>query len=257
MLFYLGKLAGYFAGPLGLAVILAIVAIFLWRRTRVARILLITGVAILRLFSSRIVSQALLLNLESQITGFTVENAPPQPVIIVLGGFLRSPSATRPRGELTEAGDRLITALRLFRAGKAPLILISGGDVPGLGTSAQTEAEAARVLLLDFGVPDNAILVEKQSKSTAENAAFSRDMLAPRGIKRALLVTSAAHMPRAVGVFRKVGIDVSPVPADFLTGWPQPDWPFQILPDPSALNDSQIALHEYVGLLMYRIRGWL
>ena len=148
-------------------------------------------------------------------------------------------------------------AFRLYRAAKAPLILVSGGEVPGLGKGTQTEAEAARTVLLEWGVPDTAILVEKQSKSTAENATRSRDLLAARGIKRALLVTSAAHMPRAVGVFRKAGLEVSPCPTDYLTGWAQPDLPFRILPDPSALNDSTIALHEYAGLLIYRIRGWL
>ena len=257
MLFYLGKLSGYFAGPLGLSIALVIVAIFLWRKTRLARWLLIAAVAILWIFSTRLVSQALLYGLETQIPGYTVENAPQEPVIIVLGGFMHSPSVTHTRGEFTEAGDRLVEGLRLYRAGKAPLILVSGGEVPGLGKATQTEAEAARVLLLDLGVPDSAILVEKQSKSTEENATFSRDMLAQRGIKRALLVTSAAHMPRAVGVFRKAGIEVSPCPTDHLTGWTQPDLPFRILPDPEALNQSNIALHEYVGLLIYRIRGWL
>jgi uncharacterized SAM-binding protein YcdF (DUF218 family) len=126
-----------------------------------------------------------------------------------------------------------------------------------LGKGSETEADAARTILLEWGVPDAAILVEKQSKSTMENARFSRDMLAVRGIKRALLVTSAAHMPRAVGVFRKAGLEVSPSPADFLTGWAQPDLPFRILPDPEALNQSNIALHEYVGSAIYRIRGWL
>jgi uncharacterized SAM-binding protein YcdF (DUF218 family) len=244
-------------GPLGLATILFIVALFLFRRARVARILAIGGVAILWIFSTRIVSQALLVGLESQIPGYTVENAPQEPVIIVLGGFIRAASGTRAHGKLTEAGDRLLQGFRLYRAGKAPLILVSGGEVPMLGKGSETEADAARTVLLEWGVPDAAILVEKQSKSTMENARFSRDMLAVRGIKRALLVTSAAHMPRAVGVFRKAGLEVSPSPADFLTGWAQPDLPFRILPDPEALNQSNIALHEYVGLAIYRMRGWL
>jgi uncharacterized SAM-binding protein YcdF (DUF218 family) len=257
MFFYLGKLAGYFFGPLGLATILFIVALFLFRRARAVRILVTSGVAILWIFSTRIVSQALLGGLESRIPGYTVENAPREPVIVVLGGFMRAASGTHAHGKLTEAGDRLLQGFRLYRAGKAPLILVSGGEVPMLGKGSETEADAARTILLEWGVPDAAILIEKQSKSTVENARFSREMLAARGIKRALLVTSASHMPRALGVFRKAGLEVSPSPADYLTGWAQPDWPFRILPDPGALNDSNTALHEYVGLLIYRIRGWL
>src|SRR5439155_19340483 len=134
---------------------------------------------------------ALVHGLESRIPGYTVETAPQEPVIVVLGGFIRPTSGSRARGKLTEAGDRLLQGFRLYRAGKAPLILVSGGEVPMLGKGSETEADAARIILLEWGVPDNAILVEKQSKSTAENARFSREMLAARGIKRALLVTSA------------------------------------------------------------------
>src|SRR5204863_4750228 len=130
MFFYLGKLAGYFFGPLGLAIILFIVALFLLRRGRIARILVIVGVMILWIFSTRVVSQALLHGLESRIPGYTVETAPQEPVIVVLGGFIRPTSGSRARGKLTEAGDRLLQGFRLYRAGKAPLILVSGGDVP-------------------------------------------------------------------------------------------------------------------------------
>lgn len=257
MIFYFGKLAGNLFGPLGLAIILVVTALFLIRKARVARILAIAGVAILWLCSTRLVSQALLGGLENRIPGFTVDTAPRSPVIIVLGGFIRAPGGSREHGELSEAGDRLLQAFRLYRAGKAPLILVSGGAVPMLGNSAGTESEAARTILLEWGVPDAAILIEKRSKNTAENARFSREMLAARGIKRALLVTSAAHMPRAVGAFRKAGLEVSPSPANYLTGWAQPDLPFRILPDTGALSDSTLALHEYIGLLIYRLRGWM
>src|SRR5258708_5618872 len=256
MFFYIGKLAGNLFGPLGLAIILFITALFLFRKARLARIVAIGGIAILWLFSTRLVSQALLRGLESWIPGYTAESAPQEPVIIVLGGFMRTPYGARKHGELAEGGDRLLQALRLYRAGKAPLILISAGDVPIFGKGNETEAEAARTILLEWGVPDAAILVEKRSKSTAENARFSRELLAARGIRRALLVTSAAHMPRAVGAFRSARMDVSPSPADHLTGWSEPDLPFRLLPDPAALNDSALALHEYIGLLIYRLRGW-
>jgi uncharacterized SAM-binding protein YcdF (DUF218 family) len=251
MIFYFGKIAGNLFGPLGLAIILIVTALFLIRKARVARILAIAGVAILWLFSTRLVSQALLGGLESRIPGFTVETAPQEPVVIVLGGFMRAPGGSRKHGELSEAGDRLLQAFRLYRAGKAPLILVSGGAVPMLGNSSETESEAARTILLEWGVPDAAILIEKRSKNTEENARFSCEMLASRGIKRALLVTSA------VGAFRKAGLEVSPSPTNYLTGWPQPDLPFRILPDTGALNDSTVALHEYIGLLIYRLRGWM
>jgi uncharacterized SAM-binding protein YcdF (DUF218 family) len=177
-------------------------------------------------------------------------------VVIVLGGFMRTANAAHPRGEFNDAADRLMQAFRLYKAGKAPLILVSGGDVPMFGKGIQTESESARSILEEWGVPESAILVETRSKDTEENAFFSRELLAQRGIHRALLVTSASHMPRAFATFRKLGLDVLPSPADYSTGWPAGDLPFQFLPGPDALNDSARALREYVGLLVYRIRGW-
>ena len=123
---------------------------------------------------------------------------------------MRAPNATHKRGDFSDAMDRLLHGFRLYRAGKAPLILISGGHVPMFGMGTQTEAEAARSVLEEWGVPESAILVDTRSKNTVENGTFSRDLLASRGIHRALLVTSALHMPRAVAAFRKAGLEVEP-----------------------------------------------
>src|SRR5205085_6891262 len=101
--------------------------------------------------------------------------------------------------------------------------------VPMFGSGTQTEAEAARTVLEEWGVPESAILVETRSKNTAENGAFSRDVLATRGIQRVLLVTSAYHMPRAVAAFRRAGLQVSPSPTDIQTGWSEPDLVFRIM----------------------------
>src|SRR5258708_24414295 len=101
MFFYIGKLAGNLFGPLGLAIILFIAALFLFRKARLARIVAIGGIAILWLFSTRLVSQALLRGLESWIPGYTAESAPQEPVIIVLGGVLRPPPPTRKQCEVS------------------------------------------------------------------------------------------------------------------------------------------------------------
>lgn len=256
MFFYFGKVATYVFGPLGMVIILLIAALFLYRRVRLGRAILAAGILILWAFSTHIVSQSLLRGLESQVPGYSLENAPREPAIVVLGGFMRVPNAAHKRGDFTDSVDRLLHGFRLYRAGKAPLILISGGQVPMFGIGTETEAEAARSVLEEWGVPESAILIETRSKNTAENGAYSRDLLASRGIHRALLVTSAFHMPRAVAAFRKAGLEVSPSPTDYLTGWPEPDLPFRLLPDTEALHDSADALKEYVGLFVYRLRGW-
>ena len=63
-------------------------------------------------------------------------------------------------------------------------------------------------------------------------------------------------MPRAIAAFRKAGLEVSPSPTDYRTGWPEPDLPFRLLPDTEALHNSTDALREYIGLFVYRLRGW-
>jgi uncharacterized SAM-binding protein YcdF (DUF218 family) len=256
MIFYFGKIAVLMFGPLGIVILLLLIALIFFRRPLVGRIVLAAAIVILWAFSTHAVSQWLLRGLENQVPGYTVENAPMEPAIVVLGGFLHTPGGVHKRGELTEASDRLLQGFRLYRAGKAPLILISGGEVPMFGKGPETEAEAARSILEEWGVPEAAILVETRSKNTEENARFSRDVLGARGIHRALLVTSAAHMPRAVRAFRKAGLEVSPSPTDYQTGWPEPDLPFRFLPGPEALMNSANALKEYVGLFIYRLRGW-
>ncbi len=256
MIFYAGKIAALLFAPLGIAIILLFIALFATRKPRLGRAAVAAAIVVLWAFSTRLVSQALLHGLESKIPGFTVASAPPEPAIIVLGGFLHPPTPTHRQGELTEAGDRLLHGFELYRAGKSPLILIAGGDVPMFGAGIATESEAARTILEEWGVPESDIAVETRSKNTEENARFSRDMLAARNIHSALLVTSAAHMPRAVAVFRKVGLNVIPSPTDFQTGWSSPDLPFRFLPDPESLSNSANALKEYMGLFVYRLRGW-
>lgn len=256
MFFYFGKVATFMFGPLGIVIILLFAALLLYRRPRLSRSLLAAGILILWALSTRVVSQSLLRGLETQVPGYSLENAPHEPAIVVLGGFMQVPNIVHRKGDFTEAMDRLLHGFRLYRAGKAPLILISGGQVPMFGTGIETEAEAARSVLEEWGVPESAILIETRSKNTAENGSFSRDLLASRGIHRALLVTSAMHMPRALAAFRKAGLEVSPSPTDYLTGWPEPDPLFRFLPDPEALHRSTEALREYAGLFVYRLRGW-
>ena len=123
MFFYFGKVATYMFGPLGVVIILLIAALFLYRRARLGRTILAVAILILWAFSTHIVSQSLLGGLERQVPGYSLENAPSEPAIVVLGGFMRVPTAPRKRGDFTDAMDRLLHGFRLYRAGKAPLFI--------------------------------------------------------------------------------------------------------------------------------------
>jgi uncharacterized SAM-binding protein YcdF (DUF218 family) len=136
-------------------------------------------------------------------------------------------------------------------------VLVSGGNVPFLGgRGVMPESRAASRILQEWGVPANAILVEDASLNTRENAAYSYRLLNSMGIRHILLVTSAFHLPRAAAAFRKVGFQVTPLPADFRTGEGEADLPLRWLPDADSLKQTQVALKEWLGILVYRLRGW-
>jgi len=121
-------------------------------------------------------------------------------------------------------------------------------------------------LLQEWGVPSQSILVDEQPLNTRENALFTYSVLSLRNMPHILLVTSAIHMPRAVAAFRKVRLEVTPAPADFRTGWGQgggggvvrrfSDWVTRFAPDARFLHLSDTALREWIGLRIYRLRGW-
>jgi uncharacterized SAM-binding protein YcdF (DUF218 family) len=217
------------------------------------------AVAVLLLFvlGCPTTSQWLVRSLEDQYPDKGVSLERNAQAIIVLGGSLNLPSDSHSFVGLTTSSDRLQEGLRLYRAGKAPLIVLSGGDSP-LNTRVRPlhEADYMRGLLEDWGAPNSAIIVEDASINTRENALFTHRILTARGIDHVILVTSAIHMPRAAATFRKVGFDVVASPADFQSGWVKQASVFNWLPSSGNLLNSSDVLHEWLGYLVYKLRGW-
>ena len=144
--------------------------------------------------------------------------------------------------------------MRLWRAGKAQTIIVSGGNGPW-GRPSANEASLAAELLQAYGVPPDSIIVEGNSRNTHENAINTAGVWRERHFRSGLLVTSATHMPRAIASFRKAGLDVAPWPADLRGGDP-PTSVFDFLPDANALEMTTTAIKEWLGLAVYRLRGW-
>lgn len=137
--------------------------------------------------------------------------------VLVLGGGFNNAVTTRRGGvELNDSGDRYLEMLRLARAYPQARLLVSGGDGT-LGGDLEGDVAIARRLMAEFGVPETRLLAEPLSRNTYENAVNSQRLLAREGLSRCLLVTSAFHMPRAMGMMRKVGLDVIPWPVDYHT----------------------------------------
>jgi uncharacterized SAM-binding protein YcdF (DUF218 family) len=200
--------------------------------------------------------------------------------IVVLGGALRTKEWPRRTVEVSEAGDRVLYAFDLYRQKKAPLILCTGG-IAEPGVREFSEAEDMRAMLETFGVPSKAILVETNSLNTRENASYCRPLIDSLARRRTvqppdgpplqpsdrrtslLLVTSALHMPRALGIFRHqfLALEIIPAPTDYLftrsPKIPTREVVQRFIPSGENLMKADEMLHEYIGLVYYRLRGWI
>jgi uncharacterized SAM-binding protein YcdF (DUF218 family) len=192
---------------------------------------------------------------------------PPNPLpsadaIVVLSGGIHAASPPRPTVEVSEAGDRVLYGAELFRRGKAPEIICTG-DVGPASIGRRPEAEDMAELLVMIGIPKPSIVLETEAQNTHEHAVNLCPMFEARRIKRVLLVTTAMHMPRSMGVFLRScpQVEYIPAPADFrvtdVAPAPLYRQPVNLLPTPQSLADFTSASHEYLGLLYYRLRGWI
>lgn len=244
--------------PLGTAFALIALAVFLgWAlgRRRAALLALISGLGWLWLWSTPIASDALKASLEQQFPMRGAEEMPVVDAIVVLGGAF-SHQAGWVAPDLSGSADRYWHAARLFHAGRAPIVIVSGGRMPGRGPGL-SEAEAGAIFLQDLGVPRGAIVLEMEALTTRGNATAVRALLDQRAIERILLVTSALHMRRSMAAFRAVGLDPLPAATDFEVRSGARLSPASWLPSASALVGSTRAFHEYIGFIAYRLRGWV
>jgi uncharacterized SAM-binding protein YcdF (DUF218 family) len=264
MFVYLSKILPLLIYPLGLASLIILLVLILGKPRHWPKGLLVVGLIILYLAGNRWVSYGLARTLEWR--DLPPENTPSAEVIVVLGGGTEPSDPPRPMVEVNNAGDRVLYAAKLYREGAAPAILVSGGNVGFTSDRNSTPAEEMTELLLWLGVPADAIWQQAESQNTYEDALYSAEMLAEDDIDEVILVTSAMHMPRAKALFENQGITVIPAPADFTItehNWQATFRPtvgefvIHLLPNASALNLTTNVIKEYIGLLIYGLRGWL
>ena len=175
-------------------------------------------------------------------------------MIVVLGGNTQANRANwfEPYNRAT-AFDRIDRAAALYFAGRAPKILLSGGALEGKVSEARIMAKVLR----QRGVPESALILENDSRHTYENAQFSDRVMQHAQLKRALLVTSALHMPRALATFIQRGIDTLPASSAPQITLPDDETLNPWVPHIRSLEASRTIIKEYLGLLGYWMRGWV
>jgi len=241
--------------PVSLVLFLTIIGLALTftRFRKTARLALLGGILILFIVGFTSTGYLMADALENRCPR---PAAPPGPVtgIILLGGGMNAAVNTVRGGyELNRSGDRPLETLRLALAyPEARIVLSGGGSV--LSTDTETEAAAAARFLTAFGISADRLIIEDASRTTEENVAGIRDLVAPQPGDTWLLVTSAFHMPRSVGLFRQAGFDTVPWPVDYMsTG--RETFGLRLGQPAENVSVTSIMLREWVALLSYWVTG--
>lgn len=253
---YLHKILPYFCMPLTLAVLLMAAGLLLKRRA-----VGLAGLCVLIFFSMPAVSTNLVNFMEGGVERLSAEAAPPADAIVVLSG-----AGVREQGKAKviewNDPDRFFGGIQLFHAGKAPLLIFTGGWLPW-DAAARPEGEVLIEQARLLGVPAEAMMTTGKVSNTAEEAVGAFQVLRerlgtagnpPARPPRILLVTSAYHMPRARRIFEKAGIEVVSFPVDFRRQAPMPASLMDLVPNSGALAVSETAIRELYGRWYYQLK---
>lgn len=255
MFFIIAKIAGFFALPSNIVGSLCALGLLLLaaRFSRAGLRILLSGVMLLLLLGYSPLSNWMLLPLSERFPAWTESGHAPDGIIVLGGAIDTDTTIARCSLELDSSAERVVAMLQLARQFPNARIVFTGGS-GNIIQGSPSEAPIVADLLKKFGVPDERVVLEGESRTTAENAILTRKLVQPKPGELWLLVTSSFHMPRSIGAFRKAGFDVVAYPVDWRTrGWRDASSFFDKLS--AGLARCDVAAHEWIGLAAYWLTG--
>ena len=253
MFFILSKILLFIFSPL-----FWVISILLWalltKKPKRRRNLILTSFILLYLFSNSFLFDEVMRKWETKPPK-NFSNQTVYDYAIVLGGVMSYYDNKSKLVGFNRSVDRLMQAIKLYKKGRVRKIVFTGGDATIL-QSDYREADIIKEYLKDLGLPEEDLIFENQSRNTHENATFVYDLLKPRFSDKILIITSGFHMKRALGCFKKTGIDPDYFVSDLYSGERKfiPD--HLLLPDTSTLDRWSTLFHEISGYIIYKIMGY-
>jgi len=252
----LSKTLGVMMLPTNLLLGLGLVGALLvmTRRSRLGLRLMVVSLVLLAVCGFSPFGSLLLYGLESRFPPWDASHGAPDGIVVLGGPIDADLSVSHDTPVIRSAPDRIVAAAMLARRYPNSRIVFSGGS-PNLISNDAREADYASRVFEGLGIDKTRLIMERRSRNTLENALFSKELAAPKPGERWLLVTSAYHMPRSMGLFRKAGFAVEPYPVDWRVGMTLREalsLP-EVAGDGFARTDG--AVREWLGLVAYRVTG--
>ena len=255
LFFVLSKTVGFMVIPtnflIGMAVIGAILLATRW--ARLGRRLMVAATLLLAVCAFSPLGYLLLYPLEQRFPQWDPSRGAPDGIIVLGASIEADLSAAHGVPVMRSAPDRIVRAAMLAHAYPNARIVYSGGSANLMFTDAR-EADFAATVFEGLGIAKSRLILERQSRNTLENAEFSKAMVNPKAGERWLLVTSAFHMPRSVGLFRRAGFTVEPYPVDWRASDRFDLQAFTRTPL-KGCGGPNSAVREWIGLIVYRLTG--
>ena len=256
MFFILSKIFAFCIKPIVWIIVCFLLSFFLKNEKR-KRSFFLTGLILLLLLTNGAVFQGVVSRWEPEPVAIK-DLEKKYDFIILLGGYSDFQTAMG-KSEFQlglKGGNRLITSLNLYKKGVGTKIILTGGSGKLLGDK-YGEAEYVAPFLKTLGLPDSTFIIENKSRNTWENAVFSKQIVdSLQKNASCLLVTSALHMPRSKACYDKAGLPTTIYPTDYYSQ--QSDNLFKLFFEPSSskLFAWEALLHEWIGVITYKIKGY-